>query len=84
MPQQTRNQNRSSTGCWGEVIVALAAVERPWSWGWIFSCKRGERGGGGVQLEALEQIVFVVQAATSTTTAAYATWKIHYHEVNFY
>lgn len=47
MPQQTRNQNRSSTGCWGEVIVALAAVERPWSWGWIFSCKRGERGGGG-------------------------------------
>lgn len=23
-------------------------------------------------------------AATATATAMYATWKIHYHEVNFY
>lgn len=45
-----------------------------------------------IRIGGLEQIVFVglaaksTEAATATATAtvAYATWKIHYHEVNFY
>lgn len=39
-----------------------------------------ERGEGEGMLLKLCRVV----AETSTLAAMYATWKIHYHEVNFY